>query len=310
MKSGRLMFLGFAILILLTTSFIVIAQESDDGNAEVKTSKRNDFNARVGHIMCRVDLTKSQIDLLSAVDSNLSSYKAALDADIAKLKEFAEAMNHKEFDKYFTTTFKDDLKKAVDAIKDAKIDFRKSNLTMEEKTTLKQNHKTVIAAFANCTNKAEKDLADKRVDHLDKWIMRWEKVIAKMKGKGYDTTEMESVVSDAKTKLVPALQAIKDATTKEARKTAMQNARNLHLHLWARFEIARIKSYLNSVDDNAAAKGYQAEVDAINAKLDEAAKLAVSGKKYGPGEFEDTWKAIKDAAKMLKDLNKKLKEGA
>ncbi len=129
-----------------------------------------------------------------------------------------------------------------------------------------------------------------------------------MKEKGYDAAEMEAVVADAQTKLVPALEAVKNAT-KSTRKNSMENARNLHLHLWARFEIARLGSYLKSIEANATASGYSSDVDAIKAKLNEASKLAPSGKKYGPGEFETTWKAIKDAAQMLKDLNKKLKKG-
>lgn len=306
MKSSRLVFVSFAVLVLLASSLFVIAQE-DAADTKVKETKRNDFNARISHIMCRVDLTKKQIDLLSGVDSNLSTYKAALDADVAKLKEFANAMNHKEFGSYFTTTFKDDLKKAVVAIKSAKSDIRKANLTKEEKTTLKDGDKAAIAEFANCTNKAEKDWSDKRADHLNSWIEKWSRIIARMKDKGYDTAGMESVVSDAESKLLPALQAIKNATTKEARKTAMENARNLHLHLWAKFEIARVKSLLMYVDDDAIAKGYQADVDAISAKLDEADKLAVSGKKYKDGEFETVWGVIRDAAKMLKDLNKKMR---
>lgn len=295
-----LLLLGLAVILM---SGIIIAQE----DSAVKESKRNDFNARLSHIMCRIDLTKTQIDLLSGVDSNLTMYKEKLDADAVKLKEFADAMNHKEFGKYFTTSLKDNLKNAVVAIKDAKRDFKNSNLTVEEKKTLRVNHKAAITAFADCVNKADKGWGEKRAGHLNAWINHWNNVISKMKEKGYDTTEMEAVVSDAQSKLLPALEAIKSATTKEARKTAMENAKNLHLHLWARFEIARIKSYLNSVDDDAIAKGYQSEVDAINAKLTEAANLAVSGKKYKDGEFETVWTAIRDAAKMLKDLNKKLK---
>ncbi len=294
--------LFFSILIL----GIVIAQE-DAADTKIKDTKRNDFNARLEHISCRIDLTKKQIDLLSGVDSNLSSYKTALDADVAKLKEFADVSDNKGFNDYLTKTLKDDLKKAVMAVKDAKGDFRKSNLTKEEKATLRDNHKTAISAFADCVSKADKDLVDARTEHLGKWIEKWNNIISKMKEKGFDTTGMESVVSDAQTKLLPALDAIKSASTKETRKTAMENARNLHLHLWARFEIARIKSYLSFIETDAVAKGYQTDVNVIKEKLSGATNLASEGKKYGPGEFESTWKAIRDTAQLLKDLNKKVK---
>lgn len=293
---------SFVILIVLL-SMSVFAE-----NHVITETKRNDFNARLSHISCRIDLTKKQIDLLSSTNTSIGSYKAALDADLAKLKELASAFNNKEFSDYYTTTFKDNLRNAVKAIKDVKLDVRKSNLTREEKTSLRTNHKTAIAEFADCVNKADKELGEKRAGHLNAWLNRWNNIIAKMKEKGYDTSEMESVVSDAQSKLLPALEEIKNASTKEARKTAMQNARNLHLHLWARFEIARVLSYLISIEDEAIEKGYQTEVNAIKAKLTGVSNLVVAGKKYGPGEFDSVWKAIKEATQMLKELNRKLKE--
>ncbi|MDO8509092.1 MAG: hypothetical protein Q7S27_05410 [Nanoarchaeota archaeon] len=295
---------GFAIAVLLVSSFFVIALETDNG---IEETKRNDYNARLGHINCRVDLTNGQIDLLSDVDPNLTMYKEKLDADYAKLKELADAMNHKEFSTYITTTFKENLKNSVMAVNKAKVDFRKSNLTSDEKKTVRDGNKKVIAEYADCINKADKDLSEKRTGHLTAWINKWNNVISKMKEKGHNTTEMELVVMDAQSKLMPILDTIKNASSKEARKTAMENARNLHLHLWARFEIARIESYLMSIEEEAVAKGFQTEVDAINARLDEAGKLAISGKRYKDGEFDTVWSAIKESAKMLKDLNKKLR---
>ncbi len=303
MKLNIILGVSFLVLSMVMTA-IVIAQ----GDSEVNETKRNDFNARLEHISCRIDLTKKQIDLLSGVNSSIVSLKAPLDSDYTKLQEFANALNHKEFDRYFTTTFKDNLKNAVMAIKDTKKDFRTSNLTAGEKKTLRDNHKTAVSEFANCVNEADKDWADARAGHLNAWINKWNKIIERMKEKGYDTAEMESVVADAQSKLLPALEEIKNANTKEERKTAMQNARNLHLHLWARFEIARIRSYLASIESDAIAKGYESEVNIIKNKLTAASNLAVSGKRYGPGEFESVWETIRDAAKMLKELNRNLKK--
>lgn len=291
----------FGVFILLALG-IVFAEDE-----KISESKRNDFNARLAHINCKILLTEKQIDLLVKVNENLSSHKGILDADYKKLQEFATALNHKDFNNYFTTTFKDNLKKATSEIKEAKRDFRKGNLTKEEKKTIKDEHKTAISEYADCVNKADKERASARADYLNSWINKWNNIIAKMKEKGFDTSGMESVVSDAQTKLLPALEAIKNASA-ENRKSAIESARNLHLHLWVRFEIARIESYLKSIESDANAKGYQNDVSAIKAKLDEASALAVEGKKYAAGEFETTWKAIKDASQMLKELNKKLKE--
>ena len=288
-------------LAVILISASVIAEDSN-----IEGSKRNDFNARLDHLSCRIDLVKKQIDLLSGVDASLSSLKAPLDTDYAKLQEFANSFKVKEFSQYFTTTFKDNFMKTYKAIQTAKLQVIRSNLTKEERISLRDNHKTAVAQFAACINEADKNVAEIRAKYLDAWINRWNNVIAKMKEKGFDTTEMEAVVAEAQDKLKPALDSIKTAG-KDARKTMMENARALHLHLWAKFEIARVSSYLKSIESDAVAKGYQADVDAIKAKLNEAGNIAVAGKRYKEGEFESVWKLIRDAAQMLKELNKKLK---
>lgn len=302
MRNTTSVMLGSFIVFTLFLSTGVFAEYH-----KINESKRNDYTAILQHINCRIQLTEKQLDLLSVANSSITSYKSPLDADYTKLQEFATALNHKEFTSYITTTFKDNLKSAVKAVQDTKKDLKRANLTQEQKQQLKDGHKEAIAGFANCTNDAAKNWSEARRGYLNAWIERWKNIISKMNEKGYDTAEMEAVVSDAQSKLIPALEAIKNAATPGLRKTAMENARILHLHLWARFEIARLNSYLKSIEANATAAGYGSDVDAIKAKLAEASKLAPSGKRYGPGEFETTWKAIKDAAQMLRELNRKLK---
>ena len=291
--------ISFLIASLLATA-IVHAEED-----KINESKRNDFNARLSHINCKILLTEKQIDLLSKINENVSSLKSALNADYIKLQEFSAAFNNKEFNNYFTTTFKDNLKKAVMEINQAKKDFRKSNLTKEEKSILRDDHKKSISEYSDCINKADKDIADARAGYLNSWINKWNNVITKMKERGYDTSEMESVVSDARIKLLPALEAIKSATAGNRNKV-MGTARNLHLYLWTRFEIARLNIYLKSIETDAIAEGYQTEFNAIKGKLTGVSALAVEGKIYGPGEFETIWKAIRDATMMLKELNRKI----
>ncbi len=300
MQKIFLVMLGMVVFTLFLSSGVFAEYH------KINESKRNDFNAILQHINCRTQLTKTQLDLFSVANSSITAFKAPLDVDYAKLQELATALNKKEFTSYMTTTFKDNLKNAVKAVQSEKVNLKKANLTQEQKTQLREDHKTAIAAFANCTNDADKNWSEARAGYLNAWITRWNNIISKMKEDGYDTNEMEAVVADAQTKLLPALEAIKDAT-KATRKSAMENARNLHLHLWARFEIARIASYLKSIEEEASAAGYGGDVVAMRAKLDEASKLAVSGKRYKEGEYETTWKAIKDATQMLKELNRKLK---
>lgn len=296
--------------LLIACSFITLTLFLSAGvfaEDNINQTRRYDYTARLQHINCRIQLTKTQIDIFSAANNSILVYKAPLDVDYAKMQELANALDHKGFGQYFTTTFKDDLKNAVKAVQAEKFGIKKSNITMAQKLNLRTLNKETTSAFANCTSDADKKWAESRAGYLQAWINRWNNIISKMKEKGYDTTEMESIVADAQSKLLPALEDIKKSGRSNVRST-MELARNIHLNLWARFEIARINSYLKSIESEAALAGYTTEISAIKDKLNQASALAVEGKKYKEGEFENVWKLIKDAAKMLKDLNKKLKE--
>ena len=141
--------ISFAVITLFLSTGIL----ADDN---VNETRRNDYTARLSHINCRIQLTKTQLEIFSLANSSITSYKAPLDADYAKLQELATALNHKEFDRYFTTTFKDDLKNAVKAVQAQKFNIKKANITMEQKKNLKGLNKEAIAEFANCTNDAYK----------------------------------------------------------------------------------------------------------------------------------------------------------
>ncbi len=301
MKILKISMVFFLVLVVLFANLISAEERV------IKESKRNDFNARLEHIMCRIELTQGQLELLSSVNSSLILYKDTLDEDLAKLKEFADAANQKEFGNYFTTTLKNNLRNAVTAVKNAKIQFRRSNLTQDEKKTLIDNHKSAIVEFSDCVNEADNNFAEARASYLSAWISKWNKIIERMKESGYNTDEMKSVVNEAESKLLPALEKIKDAYNKEERKRSMQDARNIHLHLWARFEIARMEAYLKSIEEEAIASGYKEDFSIIKNKLGAISRLAVAGKKYGQGEFDTVWKTIKETNDMLKELNKKLR---
>ncbi len=155
MRNTTLVMLGSLVVFTLFLSAGVFADYH-----LINESKRNDFNARLQHMNCRVELVKTQLDLLSVANSSISSYKAPLDADYAKLQELAAALNHNEFNSYFTTTFKDDLKNAVKVVQAEKANLRKANLTAEQKKTfgmeIKQPSKLSLIAQAMQTKTGAK----------------------------------------------------------------------------------------------------------------------------------------------------------
>lgn len=290
------------MLALITLTTFVVANTN-----EIDQATRNDFNARLEHVTCKIELTKKQIELLIVVDPELEQHKQVLDEDKLNLQAFAEGWEHKDFNTYLTTIFKDNLKNAVKELRDAKLTLRKSALTRDEKIKIRDNHKIITEEYASCTSIADDNWVKSRVQYLNAWVLRWNTLLNEMKEGGYDISEMEKVMIEVNEQLLPEIENLRDST-KDNRRIFMQNARSLHLHSWARFEIARINSYLDSVEEKANEKGYQTMVDSIKVKLEEASALASPGKRYAPGEFEAVWKTLKDTVQMLKEMNKKLQE--
>ena len=132
MRNLLLVMLGTVVFTLLLSSGVLAEYH------KINESKRNDFNAISQHVNCRIQLTNTQLDLFSSVNSSITAHKDVLNADSTKLQELAGALNHKEFTGYITTTFKDHLKEAVKAVQGAKTEYRRANLTQEEKQKIAQ----------------------------------------------------------------------------------------------------------------------------------------------------------------------------
>lgn len=290
----KLAFLVIALLVLSVSAFA-----------------RNDLNARSQHLGCRSDLLKSQAQSLSTLVTAPSTDK--LDSDMTQLSQLATSGNVKDFNSFVKNIVKPDFDSVRDNIKSAKAELKALNLTKAEKKKLLLDSrvawKSAIDKFKQCNSQSKRTIADTRKNAIMQDIARWNSQIEKMKAKSIDTTGLESVVADAN-KLASMLDSAVQAADDAAFKQKVDEVRNSQLHVWARFHIAKIEAYLNNLEPSANEAGLSSKVSEIKALLSEAKQLALSGKKYGEGEFDKTWKDIKDAGELLKSLSKSLKGDA
>ena len=301
MKNGfvqKNLVLFFIMLICLTA--VIASTEKND-------AKIQELGARYSHLECRLNLVKAQADNSAKYLSSagLSEKKDKLDADFATLKGYADNGQSKEFNSFVTTTLKQDNKDIQDSVKDARKNLK--NITKENRNSLKDAWKSSIDAFNACNSNAKKSIAGARLAFMNAQISDWNKVIDEMKAKGLDTSALEAVVADA-SQLTALLNEASNAETDDEFKSKADEARNLHLHLWARFHIAKVKAYLAKVEPKAVQAEMNDKVTEIKNLLNEASQLAQTGKKYGDGEFDKTWSDIRQASEKLKDLSKSLKE--
>lgn len=264
-----------------------------------------DLQARYARVECHATLAESQAESLGDYISGteLGTAKDKLVSDMTALNAYADAGNRTDFQEYMTKTIQPDIRDVHTALKDTKKGFK--DLSKENKKNVRDAWKQAVAAFADCNNNAKRSIIGSRKKIVDAHTDAWGNTIASMKSKGLSSEKLESIMAEAKT-LYAKLEDAATATDDEL-KDKINEVQDLHLHLWARFHIAKIESYVAKVEQVAVAAGQGAKIDEIKALLGSASALAESGHKYNPGEFEQVHQAIKDAAERLRDLVKELK---
>jgi hypothetical protein len=295
MKMQKPIYLFFALLF-----FVVLAFQA----SAATTARGNELNARFAHLQCRVDLVGSQAANVAqyATSPNLDK----LNQDMTSLKTYADAGDVTSFNKYVKDTLTPEYKAVKDGVAGARDSVRAMNLTAQQKTSLRNSWKTNIETFAECNANTRRDIVDKRKIIITDAVTQWEKEVTNMKSKGIDTAQAEQVIADATT-LTTLLDDSLKLTDDDAFKQKLDEINDLHLHIWARFHVARLTSYENFIDLNATAAGYGTKITQIKTLLQSASDMAKPGKKYAEGEFKQTWQNIKDAQELLRNLVKDLK---
>jgi hypothetical protein len=294
-----------AIIICALALLILAVPVFADDNA----TSRNNLEARYTHLSCKAELVKAQSGILSKL-VNSTPGADTIDANMEKLKQYADSGDVKGFNTYAKTTLTSSFKTFGGKLLTARNDYKTLNISRKEKRegleTAVTDWKAAMAAFGDCNNNAKRNLVDVREQDITKTIDNWSSIVSDMKSKGLNTTEQEAVIADAG-QLQAMLQDAQQATDDAAFQAKIEEARQLQLHLWARFYIARIESYLQQIEPKAIEAGKTEQVSEIRGLLNSSKAIAANGSKYAEGEFEQTWQNINQAGEKLKELAKSLK---
>jgi hypothetical protein len=175
------------------------------------------------------------------------------------------------------------------------------NLTNTQKMSLRNDWKTITETYSKCNADTRRIIVESRKNIIDVDIDKWNTEVESMKGKGLDTAEMELVIADG-SQLSGMLDDALKLTSDSEFKTKIDEINDLHLHIWARYHIARLNSYIVKIEATPGSTEYADELNSIKALLNEAENLATPGRKYGNGEFTTTWNNIKQAQNELKGI--------
>lgn len=282
---------------------------ADDGNETVANLTKPDVLGLKYDIMkCRINAVISLVQY-GENTTNVSDEGLAekLAADLATLKAYADAKDRSGFNSFVISTLKDDVRGAVFYLKDVKREVAKAgrNAAAQEGRDYFAQVKDERAA---CIQDVALAFAQENKGEIDEHIAAMNDTIAKLKNKSVDTSELESIRDEAEQNGDKLKGAIDRGNGSDVVDT-VREIREQHLHIWARFHIAKLEAIVGAVDEEAAAKGYTAELDSINALLNDASGKVAVGTRYEPGAFEQVKNDLKDAYAKLRDLLKKLRGG-
>jgi hypothetical protein len=292
-----------ALLALLLLATAAVAEEN---------LTRNNLEARYQHMACRAELVKAQAEIMSGM-VNSTPDADTITANIQKLKEYSDAGDVKGFNTYAKTTLTTSFKAFSGKMLASRNEWVTMNKSRRERrealTEAITDWKAAIAAFSDCNNNARRNLATVREQQVTAAIEKWNQIISDMKAKNLNTTVMEEVVADAE-ELNAMLQEANGISDDTAFNAKIEEARQLQLHLWARFNIARIESYMQALEPNVTSDKDKETVSQIRAMLSSSKAIAAKGDKYPEGAFEQVWQNISQAGEKLKQLAKGIKGDA
>ncbi|MEK6933926.1 MAG: hypothetical protein AABW75_03560 [Nanoarchaeota archaeon] len=297
------MFVFISILIILNG---VIAQD----DSVSLPGKAVDF------LKCKIDFTIANINSLSSVGANLSSFSTILEADNVQLETLAISGNISAYREYVKNTLEPNFKKTREAVNQWRKDNYK-NLTKEQKSSLKSSYQDAKKTFDDCHKKGLIDHGTQRVELFNKILEQYKERANKLAAKGIDTTAMNKILEDAKTQIVEPLQnGLADANDSQAIKNVLRKyclfngcKNGVNFHLASRFELERLKATLAYIktklnDTELASKITEAETNLNSAK----GLLNEGGLANNNDNGRQVFNKIRTSFETLKKINKNSRE--
>jgi hypothetical protein len=298
-------FIMLAVMLALTG--LVVAENSTNGtndNNNDNVTQGQALAVRYDHLVCKVDFTNTQIDLLKEyVSVDQTDNKDELTSDMTALKVFLDSKNKDGFDAYVTETLRPDMQNATKDLNDAKKNFNQYNLTNNRSEAFKTELKDAKKVYNECVNDKEIKMAQVMETHMDNWNKQWGKVIDRMTEKNITMADAQALQKEIEAQNTALKELIASGNITKI-KEFMQTYHEAQLHYAARFEVARLKGYRDKLGPMADKYNMSGILHDIDEKIAGVENYTRPGHKYSDGEFKNTWEDIKNASKDMREAAK------
>ncbi len=272
------------------------------------------------HAKCRVDFTNGLIDsIVEGVPeaSYLTDYQDTLNDDMDELYDLAQRGDRGAFKDYMYGTLQEDFVDTKEAIREARGNFNDWNVSRETKLQLWDDYVALNETYATCNYNTMKGIAEEKLNHMDAILEYGSQRSDELEGKGLDMTEVDRIISDARTVIVEPYESAVDSaeTAKEVREAigdyCLGNgcADGTNYHFFAKVEIAKLNSIVDYLEEDAVEAGLGDEIEEAQGYIDSAdgGVQRTGYEQYAEGVGEEIWENIKLASSTIKDIFSQLR---
>lgn len=294
-------------MVLLTFSSLVLPQKTNAASLDELTIAG--LEARLTRLTCKINFAMSQVDIFaenvpSAPD--LSSHKEKLSSDLTALQGYAQQGDVSGFNIFVSGTFKQDMQSATTELNNAKGKLNTYGFSITQLRSVLLEFKSNREDYTKCLSSAVLSVAQKNLDYIKYWITTKETVVTTMTEKGYDTSEMQTILNSVKTNVIAPLETAVATGDSEKILQATKDARSKYLHSWARFNISHLNQYVNRLEEADTEDQYSSEISAIKNNITAANSIVAQGEKYTENQFQQVYNYLTDASSGIKELAKKM----
>lgn len=270
--------------------------------------KINVLQMQYEKIACRADFYIATLDSAKNSELNIAVDEMIFSINTHKiaLKFAADSGDRTAFEAALKS-LKADVQNIVKTYNGAKKSFPRGSAGKKISEKLKSDFQDNKQKRDSCIETASINLGKAQRDYVAGWKSNAEETVSKLKAKGIDTTKMESVLSEVDGIVSKMDDAINSDNKAEIEKTAKE-IREEHLHIWARFQIARLDGLLSSMEPKATEKGLTSQVNEIKTLLNNAEAKVKVGQSYNENEFQDVHTNLKIAMNKLVNLFNAIKD--
>jgi hypothetical protein len=239
--------------------------------------------------------------------ATISSDKNQLLADMVNLQIIKDdpTKHVSDFSSFVTSTLNKDMNQATADIRNVKKNFRSYNLTTDTVASYKNDLTAELSTYKACTENTQVSNGNVMLKYYQTTETNWAQTIKQMSDKNVSITDVSAIDQEMQN-AIQQLQTAINSNNGTAVKNVITNITEDRLHLFARFDIARINAYISKVDPLAQQYNMSDSINGLREKFNGINGLVAPGYKYMGGDMNDVWSTIKNVSKSLTDISKSI----